>query len=138
LFSGLFHRNRCNGCNGGCHGCSGAACHGCSGGTVVPGETVVVPEKKVMPKKQEEEVSAPATIVVNVPADAELTFDGNPTTSTSARRVFVTPALETGADYTYTIRAQMGEAAQSRTITVRSGETTNVSFTFEAQGVASR
>jgi len=105
---------------------------------VNPGETVVVPEKKVMPKKQEEEVSAPATIVVTLPVDAELTFDGNATTSTSARRVFVTPALETGADYTYTLRAQVGETAQTRTVTVRSGETTNVSFAFDAQGVASR
>jgi len=137
---GLFsrHRNRCHGCNGGCNG-------GCHGGAVCAGSActgggVIIEEKKAMPKekKGQEEVSAPATIVVTLPADAELTFDGNATTSTSTRRVFTTPAIETGADYTYTLRARVGEATQSRNVTVRGGATTNVSFTFEAQGVASR
>jgi uncharacterized protein (TIGR03000 family) len=139
---GLFsrHRNRCHGCNGGCNGGCHAS-HGCHNGCT--GGGVIIEEKKTMPKDkkvQEEEVSAtsPATIVVSLPANAQLTFDGNATTSTSSRRVFVTPALETGADYTYTLRAQVGDAVQSRIVTVRGGETTNVSFTFEPQGVASR
>lgn len=156
LLRGLFHRNRCNGCHNGhngchvshgcyaSHGCAISAGHGCAGsGAVIIEERRDDrrDERKVMPKdkKQEEaQAVAPATIVVTLPADAALTFDGNATTSTSERRVFVTPALETGAEYSYNLQAQVGDAVQSRTVTVRGGQTTNVSFTFEAQGVASR
>jgi uncharacterized protein (TIGR03000 family) len=83
-------------------------------------------------------VSAPATVVVNLPADANLTFDGNTTKSTSERRVFVTPDLQNGSTYTYTLRATMGEAVQTQVVSVRAGETTTVDFTFASQGVASR
>jgi uncharacterized protein (TIGR03000 family) len=103
---------------------------------------------KVMPKeekkKSEEEAStnAPATIVVTLPAEAKLTVDGNATRSTSDRRTFTTPALEAGETFVYTLRAEIirdGQvAAQTQEVTVRGGETTNVSFTFASQGVASR
>jgi uncharacterized protein (TIGR03000 family) len=150
---GLFSRlhNRCNG--GGCHGCNGGGCHGCAGsagcacsGTVVPGGAT--PEKvKVMPKeerKKNEEASnnSAATIVVSLPADARLTVDGNATRSTSDRRTFVTPALESGMTYVYTLRAEVvvdGQTSvQTQDVTVKSGETSNVTFTFVPQGVASR
>jgi uncharacterized protein (TIGR03000 family) len=154
---GLFSRlhNRCNGGNG-CHGCNGggchggcsssSACHGCTGGTVVTpskGAEPVKVDPKTMPKKQEEEANAaPATIVVTLPAEAKLTVDGNATQSTSDRRTFVTPALETGADFVYTLRAEVVQdgqvSIQTRDVTVRSGQTTEVSFTFASQGVASR
>jgi uncharacterized protein (TIGR03000 family) len=144
---GLFHRSK------GCHGCTGyvaPACCGpvapaCSGGVVVPGKTM---EPKAMPKESiptppaKTETSARATIVVTVPADARLTVDGNPTSSTSERRTFLTPALETGADYIYTIRAEVVRDGRSvietQRVTVRGGETTNVPFTFATQTVASR
>ncbi len=94
-------------------------------------------------KKSEEEVSnAPATIEVNLPAEAKLTVDGNPTRSTSDRRTFITPALEAGVSFVYTLRAEIvrdgQNAVQSQDVTVRAGETTQVSFTFASQGVASR
>jgi uncharacterized protein (TIGR03000 family) len=94
-------------------------------------------------KKGTEEVSnAPATLVVSLPADARLTVDGNATRATSARRTFVTPALEVGGEYTYTLRAEVAQdgqvAVQTQNVTVRAGETTEVSFTFASQGVASR
>ena len=107
----------------------------CSSGTVAPAEKAPAPEKK---KAQEASVPTPATIVVALPEDANLTFDGNATTSTSARRVFVTPALPTGSTYTYTLRAVIGDAVQTQVVNVRAGETTDVSFTFASQGVASR
>jgi uncharacterized protein (TIGR03000 family) len=147
---GLFHRNRCNG--GGCHGCNGchggcasSACHGgCSGTVVAPskGAEPVKVDPKTMPKKQEEANAAPATIVVTLPAEARLLVDGNATTSTTARRTFVTPALETGADFVYTLRAELTHdgqtSVQTRDVTVRSGQTTEIAFTFASQGVASR
>ena len=134
LFSRL--RNRCHGCNG----CHAAVCSGCNG-SAAPAEKV-----KVMPKEKgkNEEVSnaAPATIVVTLPADARLIVDGNATRSTAERRTFVTPALENGESYVYTLRAEFvvdGQTAvQTQDVTVRGGQTTQVSFNFASQGVASR
>jgi uncharacterized protein (TIGR03000 family) len=137
-FRGLFNRcHGCNGCHSACHGCNGchAACNGCTGGTTGGTTTTPEPKKKEMPKGKEE-VSAPATIVVNIPAGAKLSVDGNATTSSAAVRTFVTPAIETGSDYVYTLRAEIEGAVETQTVTVRGGQTTNV--TFAAASVASR
>src|SRR5437660_8606136 len=107
------HReHRCQGGHGGCyasHGCHGHsyAGHGCCGGYVVPGPGPgpVGPGPGPGPKKTE--LSAPATIVVSLPAEAKLTIDGNATRSTSARRVFTSPALEMGQEYVYSLRAEI-------------------------------
>jgi uncharacterized protein (TIGR03000 family) len=142
----------CSGCNGkknGCHGpvaCCGAVPVTCCGTVVVePAKTM---EPKVMPKEKiktppvKKDVSAPATVVVTLPADARLFVDGNATTSTSERRTFVTPNLETGWNYTYTIRAEVVRdgrtMVQTEQVNVRGGQTTNVPFSFSSQGVASR
>lgn len=129
----LFRGHGCNGCHSSCNGCS-VACTGCTGGGTTT-ETTPDPKKKEMPKGKEE-VSAPATIVVTLPAGAKLTVDGNVTTSTAAVRTFVTPAIETGSDYVYTLRAEVEGAVETQTVTVRGGQTTNVSFSNAA--VASR
>ena len=50
--------------------------------------------------------SAPATLVVRLPADAELFIDGQPTRSTSAERHFITPPLRPGAAYQYTLQVR--------------------------------
>jgi len=88
------------------------------------------------------ETAAPATIVVSLPANARLTIDGNATASTSATRTFVSPTLQFGRTYTYTLRAEVvtdGQTvAQEQTINVRAGEETRVPFTFATGGVASR
>jgi uncharacterized protein (TIGR03000 family) len=140
---GLFHRNKgCHG-GGGCHGgpvCAGGP--GCAGGVVVPGGM----EPKVMPKEKvptpPTKTSLPANIVVTLPADARLTVDGNATSSTSEVRTFVTPALQTGSDYVYTLQAEVVRDGRTLTetqvVTVRAGETTNVPFSFSSQSVASR
>ena len=84
---------------------------------------------------------APATIIVNMPALASLTVDGNATSSTSTRRVFVTPALEAGSEYVYNLTATVmveGQAVpQTQAVTVQGGRTTEVNFSF-ATAVASR
>jgi uncharacterized protein (TIGR03000 family) len=51
--------------------------------------------------------AAPATLAVTLPADARLTFDGKPTTSTGGRREFVTPDLSPGRAYSYTLEAEV-------------------------------
>jgi len=149
----------CNGCSGtviyqGCSGCTGVVTHGCTGcagSVVVPNTTTTPPPVKKMPtekvppptkKEKIEEVSAPATIVVTLPADAALTVDGKATTSTSERRTFITPNLDQASDYVYTLRAEVVRDGRSvietQQITVRGGQTTNVPFVFSSQGIASR
>jgi uncharacterized protein (TIGR03000 family) len=102
--------------------------------TMPPGESVPLPKKK-------ETVSAPATIVVSLPNDARLTVDGNATSSTSERRTLVTPVLQMGQDYVYTLSAEFVSNGQTLTqtqqVTVRGGQTSTVQFNF-AQNVASR
>ena len=83
-----------------------------------------------------------ATLVVNLPEDATLTIDGEKTTSTSATRVFVTPALEQGKEYEYTFKAKVvrdGEAQVTTTkVTFRPGETKSVELKIPAAGVAAQ
>jgi uncharacterized protein (TIGR03000 family) len=77
--------------------------------------------------------SGNATITVLVPADAEVFFDGSPTTETGTQRVFATPALEAGSNYSYAIRAcwtQDGRPVQqTRTVPVAAGANVRVDFT---------
>ena len=90
----------------------------------------------VEPKKADKPPAAslptPAKVLVSLPADATLTIDGHATTSTSAQRTFVSPTLEAGKDYQYTLKAEMvrdGKAVtEIKTVVVRAGETTEVSF----------
>jgi uncharacterized protein (TIGR03000 family) len=86
-------------------------------------------------------VAAPATIVVSLPADATLTVDGQATSSTSERRVLFTPAIEPGAEYSYTLRAEVVRAGRTesvvRQVSFRAGQETAVDLT-PATSVASR
>jgi uncharacterized protein (TIGR03000 family) len=75
-----------------------------------------------------------ATIVVNLPDDATLTVDGEATQSTSGTRVFVSPSLQAGKTYQYTLRAEVNRDGRrqttSRTVDVQAGRTTNVNIDF--------
>lgn len=143
---------KCHGCNGchGCHGCHGcySSCHGCHGyvgctggchggaPVIVPG---VAPEKIKKPATTGTE--APATILVNLPADARLSVDGNTTTSTSESRTFNTPVLPVGEQFQYTLRAEIVRDGRSivetQQVNVRGGEETVVNFDFATTSVAS-
>jgi len=141
LFGGRHGGHGCHGCSGsvcsgyGCSGYSGYGCsgYGCGGTIVVPG--TMTPPKVVTPPK--EEVSAPATIVVTLPADAKLTVDGAPTTSTSGQRTLITPALSVGMTYVYTLQAEVNGKVQSQQVQVRGGQISQAQFSFPAS-VASR
>jgi uncharacterized protein (TIGR03000 family) len=73
-----------------------------------------------------------ATILVRLPADASLTVDDHPTTSTSALRLFKTPPLERGKEFHYTLKAKFVRGAQTITVEevvpVRAGRETVVSL----------
>jgi uncharacterized protein (TIGR03000 family) len=88
------------------------------------------PEEKKPEPKEGAAVAAPATILVSLPADAKLTIDDNATVSTSANRRFVTPTLQNGRDFSYTLKAEVvrdGKPVSTvKVITVRAGETTQV------------
>ena len=89
-----------------------------------------------------EQIQAPATIVVNVPADARLTIDDHPTRSTSSVRTFVTPALQPGKTFHYTLKAEIernGETLRAtKDIEVRAGQETRVTFDFPGASVTRR
>jgi uncharacterized protein (TIGR03000 family) len=142
--SGYVGRGGCcaSSCHGGyggrIYGCSGGygCCHGgyaCCGGTTMrsgyypngyAGSEVTVRD----PRR--------ATITVSVPPDARIFFDDQPTTSVSSRRVFLTPPLQPGADYSYTVQANLernGKMTSLRKqVTVRAGQESQVSFEFPA------
>jgi uncharacterized protein (TIGR03000 family) len=131
-----------HGCGGGCasSGCASGGCGavvgggvsghcymgGCSGGVSV----AVLDGPRT------------ATLVVDLPADARLLIDGQTTRSETAHRVFETPALETGRDFSYTLQAQVVRDGKTeiitKNVTVRAGEATEVRLELPATAVAAR
>lgn len=107
---------------------------------IVTPATPATPAKE-LPKKTSA-TSAPATIVVSLPADARLLVDGAATTSTSDRRTLVTPELVFGSSYVYTMQAEVVREGrtmvETQQVTVRGGDVTNVNFNFSTQAVVSR
>jgi uncharacterized protein (TIGR03000 family) len=138
------HGRRGHGCNGGYVACTGSV--GCTGGAVAPttapttGGTKEMPKPKEEKPKQEEALNAaPATIVVSLPAEAKLTVDGSVTSSTGANRVFVSPTLNAGRDYTYDLQAEIVRdgktVSASKRVTVRAGEESSVRIDMPSDSV---
>jgi uncharacterized protein (TIGR03000 family) len=84
----------------------------------------------------------PATLVVDLPADAKLLIDGQATRSDTAHRVFETPALETGREFSYTLQAQVVRDGKteviSKEVTVRAGQATEIRLELSSASVAAR
>ena len=74
-----------------------------------------------------------AHVTVIVPEDADVFFDGSPTTQTGTQRVFATPPLAPGQNYYYEVEAQWsanGQAFdQTRKVNVTPGSNITVDFT---------
>jgi uncharacterized protein (TIGR03000 family) len=135
----------CGGGYGGC--CGGGGGWGCCGGghgapMMAPPPPKAPPAKKEMPEEKGETSAAPALIVVSLPADAKLTVDGAETTSTSAQRSFVSPPLEPGKEYVYTLKATVVRDGQtletSKRVSVRPGAEARVQIDFAGAQVVSR
>jgi len=139
----------CFGCYGGCFGCFGCyggvvyyGCHGCYGGTQMPYHHQPAPEKAPAPKEKKSQLDAatPATLVVELPADAKLLIDNEATVSTGANRIFQSPALAPEREYQYTLRAEVvrnGKPIKAeQVVTVKAGEITTVKLTLPPAGVA--
>jgi uncharacterized protein (TIGR03000 family) len=101
-------------------------------------------KKKEGPNDEESNLGrpAPATLVLNVPADAKLTIDGYVTKSTSPQRRFITPPLETGREYTYTLKAEVTNDGKTEVVTqrvaVRAGQVTNATITLPVSTASAR
>jgi uncharacterized protein (TIGR03000 family) len=130
---------------GGCGSSCGSSCYSCapscySCAPTCYGGSCGVPGGGPVLKKAE--IAAPATILVSIPENARLLVDGSATRSTSERRSLITPTLEVGSTYVYTLRAEITTDGQTRTetreVTVRAGETSTVQFNLSSPGVASR
>jgi uncharacterized protein (TIGR03000 family) len=82
----------------------------------------------------------PATLIVTLPADARLTIDDMATRSTSATRTFVTPPLQPGREFHYTLKAEGRRGTEpvtaTRDVSVRAGQETRVTLDFSAASVA--
>jgi uncharacterized protein (TIGR03000 family) len=95
------------------------------------------------PKPREEaRIAAPATIVLSLPADATLRVDDYTTVSKSATRVFVSPKLEAGKEFYYTLTGEIQRDGKPvvavKRIAIHAGEETRVELEFPAAAVASK
>jgi len=77
---------------------------------------------------------APNTVLidVNVPAEATVWIDGNPTTQTGANREYVTPALTPGQNYSYQVKARWMDNGQpvekTQKVTFQAGNQVQLNF----------
>src|SRR5262245_15386393 len=73
---------------------------------------------------------APAHVVVTVPADARVTFDGHLTRKTGTQRSFSTPPLPPGRRFAYDVRAEVNRGGRvvgrNVQVVVRAGQTSRV------------
>ena len=79
---------------------------------------------------------------VNLPADAELSVAGIPSKPGTAVRTFVSPPLEAGKDYPYTLQADMTHdglrLTASKQVPLRAGRETHVTFEFPRTRITRR
>ncbi len=129
-------------CAGGYAGCTGGFA-GCVGGPVYGAPVIGGPGVEMKKEELKEEIAAPATLVVKLPAEARLTIDGNPTASTSDVRTFRTPNLPAGREFHYTLQAEVMNNGKpvmmTKTVAVRAGAESQITFdAAELAAVASR
>lgn len=76
--------------------------------------------------------TAAGTLIVTLPADAKLFFNGVPSTATGATRTFTVPALSYLQDYAYELTAEVTVDGKPRRVParviVRAGETARVTL----------
>jgi uncharacterized protein (TIGR03000 family) len=79
-----------------------------------------------------QEAAQPVTVVVVVPADAEVFFDGTPTLQKGGERLFISPPMKVGEKFHYQIKARWMQdgkpVEQTRKVAVTGGENVRVDF----------
>jgi uncharacterized protein (TIGR03000 family) len=95
-------------------------------------QTPVKLETKKKEEKDEAGATAPARLIVQVPAGARLWIDDRPTQQTESLRIFETPELKSGRSFSYVLRAEIDQGGktvtESRRVEFRAGETIEVEF----------
>jgi uncharacterized protein (TIGR03000 family) len=73
-----------------------------------------------------------ALIVVRVPSNAQVFFEGQPTTAQGPLRAFLSPAIDPNKDYTYDVKATWNQngrpVTQERHVRVHAGQRARVDF----------
>jgi len=133
------------GCGGrrACHSCAApAGCSTCATGCATCAAAPAACPGGVCAVALAGDLGTQAAMLVELPADATLTVDGVATTSTSASRLLVTPPLEAGKTFHYTLTAQVVRDGNVQTVTrqvaVRAGEETHVTLDVPVAAVAVR
>jgi len=121
-------------------GCTGSGGYYVGPGNEPPKAMPGSPEPLKDPKKKDQvRAPLPGVIIVNLPADAKLAVDGYVTQQNLNVRTLVTPPIQPGAEFTYTLVAEANQngqpASQTQRVTVRPGERVSVNFTFAATPV---
>jgi uncharacterized protein (TIGR03000 family) len=79
-----------------------------------------------------DKLPAPAKVMINLPADARLLFNGTVATGTGTVRTFTTPELQPDADYGYELTAEVERDGRTERVTgrviVRAGMTTSITL----------
>ena len=82
-------------------------------------------------------MKADGLLAVNVPSEARIFVNGQPTTSTGDVRQYISRDLVPGFNYTYEVRAEIERDGrmieQVKKIDVRAGQTANLAFDFNTQ-----
>src|SRR5262249_43377877 len=93
-------------------------------------------EEKLPPPDKKTATSAPAKLLVELPAEGKLFVDGQRIRTTSERQEFNTPALEKGSTYYYEMRVESGRdgksMSESKRILVKAGEQVRATFSEES------
>lgn len=99
---------------------------------VPPAWASAPPEGMIPPAIEQLLPPGAAQIIVKLPAEAELLFDGAPTAETGSYRRFVTPPLPKGQPLSYTLhvrwRIKGAELTRSQEVVVASGASVTVDF----------
>ncbi len=108
-----------------------------------PGGPGARPERIRPPApRSQTRAESPATFIVHLPANAQLTIDGQPTFSTSDTREFITPPLPEGKSFDYMLKARFirdgKPMTQTRRVAVRAGQNTDVNLQFPQTGLTKR
>jgi uncharacterized protein (TIGR03000 family) len=90
-------------------------------------------EQRLPPPEEPTSGDGAAHLLIRVPEDAEVLFDGYRTRQTGAERVFVSPQLTPGRTYTYEVVARWAEnrrtVERKRTLKVRADMWASVDLT---------
>jgi uncharacterized protein (TIGR03000 family) len=89
-----------------------------------------------------EEMKTPAQVRILVPADSQISFDGQATSQRGMDRLFVSPPLTPGRDFVYEIKAQWTEngreMSKTKSVQVHAGDFVNVNFVNAGERAANQ